>query len=211
MAEQKEEEQEQVEEEQEQVEEQQEEKKNPKLRAKPKRMLEPENVKRSDIAPWDRNDKKTSWPAWKMQTSRILKDSNVLPHRQISFVLGALQGGSASAVLSSWGPDGPPADMAINVFWATLDALFSPEESNFHRDNRFKAFKLADFQSISLYLERYQDEMAKCTSPPSEEYRLRVLETAIVNRSSVLTACSTGCTVLARRVEFPQRQPFQGV
>ena len=45
-------------------EEQQEEKKNPKLRAKPKRMLVPENVKRSDIAPWDRNDKKTSWLAW---------------------------------------------------------------------------------------------------------------------------------------------------
>ena len=146
-----EEEQEQEEEQEVKIEEQ-EAKKNPKLHAKPKRMLAPENVKRSDIATWDRNDKKTSWQAWKMQTSRILKDSNVLPQRQISFVLGALQGGSASAVLASWGPDGPPSDMAIDIFWATLDSLFSPEESNFHRDNRFKAFKLADFQSISLYL-----------------------------------------------------------
>ena len=165
------EEQQQAEEEQQQQEQQ--------AKAKPKRTLVTENVKRSDIATWDRNDKKTSWQAWKMQTGRILKDSNVSPQRQISFVLGALQGGSASAVLSSWGPDGPPSDMAIDVFWATLDSLFSPEESNFHRDNRFKAFKLADFQSISLYLERYQDEMAKCTTPPSEEYRLGVLETAI--------------------------------
>ena len=143
------------------------------LQAKPKRSLA-ENVRRSDIAPWDRNDKKTSWQAWKMQSSRLLRDSNVSERRQISFILGALQGGSASAVLASWGPDGPPADLTIDVFWSTLDQLFAPEESNFHRDNRFKMFKLSDFSSISLYLERYQDEMAKCTTAPSEEYRLGV-------------------------------------
>ena len=124
-----------------------------KLRAKPKRMLA-ENVKRSDSATGDRNDKKTSWQAWKMQTSRLLRDSNVSPKRQISFILGALQGGSASAVFASWGPDEPPAEMAIEAFWLTLDQLFAPEESNFHRDNRFKMFKLSDFPSISLYLER---------------------------------------------------------
>ena len=81
------------------VEEQQEQQKNPKRKLR--RFLGSENIKRSDIAPWDRNDKKTSLQAWKMQTSRILKDSNVSPQRQISFVLGALQGGSASAVLAS--------------------------------------------------------------------------------------------------------------
>ena len=147
-------------------------------RPAPRRLLA-ENVKRSDIAPWDRNDKKTSWQAWKMQSSRLLRDSNVSEKRQISFILGALQGGSASAVLASWGPDGPPAELSIGDFWATLDQLFAPEESNFHRDNRFKMFKLSDFSSISLYLERYRDEMAKCTTAPSEEYRLGVMETAI--------------------------------
>ena len=39
-----------------------------KFGGKPKRTLAPDNVKRSDIAPWDRNDKKTSWQAWKMAT-----------------------------------------------------------------------------------------------------------------------------------------------
>ena len=145
---------------------------------RPRRLLA-ENVKRSDIAPWDRNDKKTSWQAWKMQSSILLRDSNVSEKRQISFILNALQGGSASAILTSWGTDGPPAEISIGDFWVTLDQLFAPEESNFHRDNRFKMFKLNDFSSISLYLERYQDEMAKCTSPPSEEYRLGVMETAI--------------------------------
>ena len=152
--------------------------------ARPKRSLA-ENVKRSGIAPWYRNDKKTSWQAWKMQSSRLLRDSNVSEKRQISFILGALQGGSASAVLASWGPDGPPAELSIGDFWATLDQLFAPEESNFHRDNRFKMFKLSDFPSISLYLERYQDEMAKCTTAPSEEYRLGVMKTAIDDMPSI--------------------------
>ena len=44
---------------------------------KAKRTLAPDNVKRSDIAPWDRNDKKVSWQAWKMATRRMLKDSNI--------------------------------------------------------------------------------------------------------------------------------------
>ena len=38
-------------------EEQQEQQKNPKLQ-KPRRFLVSDNIKRSDIAPWDRNDKK---------------------------------------------------------------------------------------------------------------------------------------------------------
>ena len=160
-------------------EEQQEQQKNPKLPAKPKRILVADNIKRSDIASWDRNDKKTSWQAWKMQTSRILKDSNILPQRQISFILGALQGGSSSAILASWGPDGPPPDTEIKSFWAHLDSLFAPEESNFQRENRFKAFKLGDFSSVSLFIERYQDEMAKCTTPPSDEYRIGDLATAV--------------------------------
>ena len=160
-------------------EEQQEQLKDPKLHAKIKRILVTENVKRSDIAPWDRNDKKTSWQAWRMQTNRILKDSNISSKRQISFILGALQGGSAAAILASWGPDGPPSDLAIESFWAHLDSLFAPEESNFQRDNRFKAFKLGDFSSIALFLERYQDEMAKCTAPPADDYRLGVLATAV--------------------------------
>ena len=89
---------------------------------------------------------------------RLLRDSNVSPKRQISIILGALQGGSASAVPASWGPDGPSADLKIDAFWSTLDQLFAPEESTFHRDNRVKMFNLNDFSSISLYLERYQDE-----------------------------------------------------
>ena len=87
--------------------------------------------------------------------------------------------GSASAILASWGPDGPPPDTEIESFWAHLDSLFAPEESNFQRDNRFKAFKLGDFSSVSLFLERYHDEMAKCTTPPSDKYRLGVLATAV--------------------------------
>ena len=100
--------------------EHQEQQKNQKLHAKFKRILVPENVKRSDIAPWDRNDKKTSWQAWRMQTNRILKDSNISSKRQISFILVALQGGSAAAILASWGPDGPPSDLAIGKFLGTL-------------------------------------------------------------------------------------------
>ena len=150
-----------------------------KLGGKAKRTLAPDNVKRSDIAPWDRNDKKASWQAWKMQTRRMLKDSNISEKRQVSFVLSALQGGSASAVLASWGPEGPPSDISIGSFWNTLDTLFAPEESNLDRDNRLKRFKLGDFPSIEMYLERYQDEMAKYTFPPSEGYRLGILSTAI--------------------------------
>ena len=72
-----------------------------------------------------------------MPTRRMLKDSNISEKRQVSFVLSALQGGSASAVLASWGPEGPPSDISIRSFWDTLDTLFAPEESNLNRDNRF--------------------------------------------------------------------------
>ena len=89
-----------------------------------------------------------------MQTRRILSDSNISTKRQISFILGALQGGSASAILASFGPNGPPVDLAIDIFWSQLDAIFAPEESNFQRDNRFKAFKFGEFSSIAIYLER---------------------------------------------------------
>ena len=57
---------------------------------KGRRTLAPDNVKRSDIASWVRNDKKTSWQAWKMQTRRTLKDSNISDKRQVLFILGAL-------------------------------------------------------------------------------------------------------------------------
>ena len=90
-----------------------------KFGGKAKRTLAPDNVKRSDIAPWDRNDKKASWQAWKMATRRMLKDSNISEKRQVSFVLSALQGGSASAVLAR-GPEGPPSDISIGSFWKTL-------------------------------------------------------------------------------------------
>ena len=114
-----------------------------------------------------------------MATRRMLKDSNISEKRQVSFVLSALQGGSASAILASWGPEGPPSDISIGNFWNTLDTLFAPEESNLDRDNRLKRFKLGDFASIEMYLVRYQEEMAKCTFPPSEGYRLGILCTAI--------------------------------
>ena len=71
-------------------EEEEEEQQEQRKIVKTKRTLVVDNIKRSDIASWDRNDKKTSWQAWKMQTSRILKDSNISPQRQISFILGAL-------------------------------------------------------------------------------------------------------------------------
>ena len=113
-----------------------------------------------------------------MQTRRILKDINLTSKRQISFIMGALQGGSIEAVIASFGVDGPP-EMTIINWWAHLDILFAPVESDFYRNNRFKAFKLDDFPSIALFLERYQSEMAKCSAPPREEYRLNVLTTAI--------------------------------
>ncbi len=34
-----------------------------------------EDLKRSDLSFWDRNDPKTSYQAWRMQTRRILRDS----------------------------------------------------------------------------------------------------------------------------------------
>ena len=85
-----------------------------------------------------------------MQTRRKLKDSNIsVDKRQISFIsLGALQGGSASAILANWRPDGPPSDITIENWWKALDTIFGPEESNFDRDNRFKRFKLGDFPSV---------------------------------------------------------------
>ena len=137
-----------------------------------------ENLKRSDLSSWDRNDPKMSYPAWRMQTRRILRDSNLTDERQISFVMGALRGGSIDAVIASFGGDGPPAMTIIN-WWAHMDVLFAPVESDFDRNKRFIAFKLDDFPTVALYLERYQSEMAKCSSPPREDYRLNVLTTAI--------------------------------
>ena len=86
-----------------------------------------ENLKRSDLSSWDRNDKKMSYQAWRMQTRRILKDSNLTDERQISFVMGALQGGSIDAVIASFGGDGPPVMSIIN-WWAHLDIIFAPVE-----------------------------------------------------------------------------------
>ena len=137
-----------------------------------------ENLKRSDLSSWDRNDPNMSYPAWRMQTRRILRDSNLTDERQISFVMGALRGGSIDAVIASFGGDGPPAMTIIN-WWAHMDVLFAPVESDFDRNKRFIAFKLDDFPTVALYLERYQSEMAKCSSPPREDYRLNVLTTAI--------------------------------
>ena len=58
-----------------------------------------------------------------------------------------------------------------DMIWQSLNTLFAPEESNLDRDNRFKRFKLGDFASIELYLER------KCTFPSTEDYRLGILAT----------------------------------
>ena len=54
-----------------------------KICGKARRTLAPDNVKRSDIAAWDRNDKKTTWQTWKMQARRALKDSNSGNPRQL--------------------------------------------------------------------------------------------------------------------------------
>ena len=71
-----------------------------------------DNLKMSDMPPFNRGDGKIDFPPWRMQVKRMLSASNISVDRQSAFILGALTGESLGEILAYFGPNGPPDDIA---------------------------------------------------------------------------------------------------
>ena len=98
-------------------------------RAAPAERVLPErahdNLKIGDLPQYNRDDKKITFGAWKMQIKRMLASSNIPAERQSSFILGALAGGSLTEILAFFGPDGPAIDVAPTALWGFLTNIFT--------------------------------------------------------------------------------------
>ena len=84
-------------------------------RAAPERVLPeraPDNLKIGDLPQFNRDDKKITFGAWRLQIKRMLASTNIPAERKSSFILGALAGGSLTEILAFFGPDGPAIDVA---------------------------------------------------------------------------------------------------
>ena len=105
-----------------------------------------DNLKIGDLPQYNRDDKKITFGAWKMQIKRMLAASNIPAERQSSFILAALTGGSLTEILAFFGPDGPAADLAPAALWGFLTNIFTQVELTPDRDNRFARVKQENFR-----------------------------------------------------------------
>ena len=82
-------------------------------------------IKIGDLPQFNRDDKKTTFTAWKMQSKRMLASSNIPAERHSGFILGALAGGSLVEILAYFGPEGPPIDIVPANLWAIPTNIFT--------------------------------------------------------------------------------------
>ena len=115
------------------------------------RAIVPDNIKISDMPQFNRDDKKITFTAWRMQAKRMLASSNIPVERQATFILGALTGGSLVEILAYYGPDGTPVDIIPVNLWVVLSRIFTQVELGPDRDNRFARVKLENFSSIGAF------------------------------------------------------------
>ena len=71
------------------------------------RAIVPDNIKISDMLQFNRDDKKITFTAWRMQAKRMLASSNIPIERHATFILGALTGGSLEEILAYSAPRDP--------------------------------------------------------------------------------------------------------
>jgi len=90
------------------------------------RAIVPDNLKIGDMPQFNRNDKKITFTAWRMQSKRMLASSNIPVERQAAFILGALAGGSLVEILAYFDPEGPHINIAPANLWQLFSRTFSP-------------------------------------------------------------------------------------